>query len=79
MTVRLSTSTGSICIIESDIKIVSVPLISLSQEMDGLGTPSAVQENRVGSGDTTVTFTGGTVMVGATVRREGGRIMKVKH
>ena len=79
MTVRLSTSTGSICIIESDIKNISVPLTSLSQEMDGLGTPSAVQENRVGSGDTTVTLIGGTVMLGETVRSEGGRIMKVKH
>ncbi len=55
-----------ICTVESVVTSTSVPLSTLSQEMVGLGTPSAVQENRAGSGETTLTFIGGTVMDGAT-------------
>ena len=55
-----------ICVEESSSTSISVPLLTLSQVMSGLGTPSAVQENMAGSGDTTLTLMGGAVMEGAT-------------
>ena len=55
-----------ICEEESSITSISVPLFTHSQVMSGLGTPSAVQENMAGSGDTTLTLMGGAVMEGAT-------------
>ena len=55
-----------ICVEESSITSISVPLFTLSQVMSGLGTPSAVQENMAGSGDTTLTLMGGAVMEGGT-------------
>ncbi len=66
MMVRLSIGALLICTVESVVTSTSVPLSTLSQEMVGLGTPSAVQENRAGSGDTTLTSIGETVMDGAT-------------
>ena len=53
-----------ICVEESSITSISVPLFTLSQVMSGLGIPSAVQENMAGSGDTTLTLMGGAVMEG---------------
>ena len=53
-----------ICVEEFSITSISVPLFTLSQVMSGLGTPSAVQENMAGSGDTTLTLMGGAVMEG---------------
>ena len=58
-----------ICVEESSITSISVPLFTLSQVMFGLGTPSAVQENMAGSGDTTLTLMGGAVMEGGTVAK----------
>ena len=55
-----------ICVEESSITSISVPLFTLSQVMSGLGTPSAVQKNMAGSGDTTLTLMGGAVREGAT-------------
>ena len=55
-----------ICVEESSSTSISVPLFTLSQVMFGLGTPSAVQENMAGSGDTTLTLMGGAVMEGGT-------------
>ena len=55
-----------ICALESVVTSTSVPLSTLSQEIVGMGTPSAVQENRAGSGETTLTSIGETVMDGAT-------------
>ena len=55
-----------ICVEESSITPIKVPFFTLSQVMFGLGTPSAVQENMAGSGDTTLTLMGGAVMEGGT-------------
>ncbi len=70
MMVRLSIGVLLISTVESAMTSISVPLSILSQEMVGMGTPSAVQENRAGTGETTLTSIGGTVIDGAT--RGGG-------
>ena len=56
-----------ICTKEFSNTSVSVPLFTLSQVMFGLGTPSTVQENMAGSGDTTLTLMGEMVRNAATV------------